>query len=77
MVITIEKRIDALEILISLWPGDWEIQLDHLNQNIQEQNKAKKWLGRVNNRGKLVKELSPSEFCMYWRIEGSASEQSP
>ena len=53
---------------LNLWPGSWEEQLGKLNNHIQETNEEKKWHGRFPSRYQVIKEVSPSEFWIFWGL---------
>jgi hypothetical protein len=58
------KRINFLDLIIHLWPGNWEQQLIQLNNMIAKSNEN----AQINNRtGRLrkMKVISPKEFWIW------------
>jgi hypothetical protein len=70
-----ERRINLLHLLIHLWPGNWQEQLNALNTHIRTKNEKAKSEKRYG-RAKVVREISEREFWVWWgivitaRIEG-------
>ena len=63
------KRLNLLRLLIHLWPGDWRLQLQRINQKIKEYNEQlKKKRNRNGNRVHLVKTMSEREFWYFWGL---------
>jgi len=62
-----QYRINFLDLLIHLWPGNWQDQLHDLNERIRMDMDAS--LGRRRRRGsQVVKEISQHEFWVFWGI---------
>ncbi|GFH45724.1 hypothetical protein CTEN210_02198 [Chaetoceros tenuissimus] len=72
------KRINMLDLLIHLWPGDWNERLIVLNERIGEHNKV---LKAKQRNAKVDNLISPYEFWCFFgimlvaRIEGLAGNQ--
>ena len=62
------KRINFLDLLIHLWPGDWRVNLQLLNRKMAERRHE---LKRKNNK-KGSKEVSEKEWWIFWGIIISA-----
>ena len=64
-------RINFLELLINLWPGNWKSQLDALNELIHFDNNEKmvvKRGGRLSNNNKPMSPISDNEFWIFWGL---------
>ena len=74
-------RINFLDLLIHLWPGDWRAQLTDLNHMIQKEYKEKVRNTR-HGRVKKIHEITEREFWVFWglilaaRLEGRREEGS-
>ena len=62
-----QTRINFLDLLIHLWPGDWREQLTQLNHRISENYKEKVRATR-HGRVKKVQEITEREFWVFWGI---------
>ena len=64
------KRIDFLDLLMHLWPGDWRAQLTYMNSRIRASNNEKKNATRraSSARVRVVKEVSEQEFWIFWGL---------
>ena len=60
-------RINFLDLLIHLWPGDWKSQLTNLNKRIHDEYKQKVKMTR-HGRVKKVHEVTEREFWIFWGI---------
>ena len=60
-------RINFLDLLCHLWPGDWRVQLTTLNHRIHEDYKEKVRMTR-HGRVKKVHEITEREFWVFWGI---------
>ena len=75
-----QQRINFLQLLIHLWPGNWKSQLVKLNEYIDGDNKERTRMSR-HGRVKKVKEVTEREFWIFWgvmlvaRIEGKPGGQ--
>jgi Transposase IS4 len=73
------KRIDFLDLMIHLWPGDWLLQLNNMNKRILDHNKQAS-LNKRGNRYTKISEIAPNEFWKFIgimlvaRIEGRKGE---
>mmetsp|Transcript_109778 Transcript_109778/g.224340 ORF Transcript_109778/g.224340 Transcript_109778/m.224340 type:complete len:137 (+) Transcript_109778:729-1139(+) len=61
------KRIDFLDLLMHLWPGDWRAQLKCMNSRIraineERTNASRRFLVR------LLKQVSDQEFWIFWGL---------
>ena len=65
---TRKERIDFLELLIKLWPGDWEEQLQEVNRRIRAANDDERQSVRKTKKPKLMKEVSQHEFWVFWGL---------
>ena len=61
-------RINFLDLLIHLWPGDWKEQLKKMNIRIRLSNNVLKINGRGNKRVKYINEISEHEFWVWWGL---------
>ena len=62
------KRIDFLDLLMHLWPGDWQAQLRYINSRIRASNKEKQNTLQEpysSSRVWYIKEISEQEFCVF------------
>ena len=62
------KRINLLELLIHLFPGDWKELLRELNDRIRKWNDLKENSARKGKRVKGIREISENEFWKWWGI---------
>ena len=60
------KRIDFLDLLMHLWPGDWRAQLKYMNSRIRAINEEKK--NASCQRVRFMKEVSDQEFWIFWGL---------
>ena len=60
------KRPNFLQLLTHLWPGNWETQLNNVNEKIQKWNDEHK--KNPSRKGIFMKEISPSEFWVFWGL---------
>ena len=60
-------RINFLDLLIHLWPGDWRAQLTEVNHRIHNDYKQKVSATR-HGRVKKVHEVTEREFWVFWGI---------
>jgi Transposase IS4 len=73
------KRINFLDLLIHLWPGDWLLQLQYMNKRIIDNNNEAT-TNKRGNRYQKICEISPQEFWKFIgimlvaRIEGRKGE---
>lgn len=65
---TRNQRINFLKLLIKLWPGNWQKQLQSMNVRVREENEKSKAQSRANRRAKLVREITEQEFWIWWGI---------
>jgi hypothetical protein len=67
------RRVNFLDLLIHLWPGNWEDQLQRMNNRVEamnvEQSQTKRNAGQ---RYKKVKEITKSEFWVFFGLMVSA-----
>jgi hypothetical protein len=62
-----KKRISFLDLLIHLWPGKWEEQLDRMNGRVEAHNQEQMQKKRnVGQRYKKVKEITKHEFWIFF-----------
>jgi hypothetical protein len=68
-----KKRIKFLDLLIHLWPGNWEDQLDRMNNRVEAHNLQLSQKKRnAGQRYKKVKEVTKNEFWVFFGIMVSA-----
>ena len=61
------KRINLLDLLIKLWPGDWRKQIRSMNLRIRLDNQLNK-ASKRNGRSRPINEISEHEFWVWWGI---------
>ena len=59
------RRINILDLVIHLWPGDWTEQLERLNQHIQKKNDENE---KTFRRSKKISFISEREWWYFWGI---------
>jgi hypothetical protein len=68
-----KMRINFLALLIHLWPGKWEEQLERMNNRLethnQEQMQKKRFAAKRYNK---VHEITKKEFWVFWGLMISA-----
>jgi hypothetical protein len=68
-----KKRINFLALLIHLWPGKWEDQLERMNNRVEaynlDQSQKKRHAGQ---RYKKLKEITKHEFWVFFGLMVSA-----
>ena len=62
-----KMRINFLALLIHLWPGKWEDQLERMNNRVEEHNSMQTQKKRnAAQRYKKVKEITKNEFWFFF-----------
>ena len=64
-----KRRINFLDLLIHLWPGKWEEQLQRMNERVEVQNLEQSQKHRhAGQRYKKLKEITKNEFWVFFGL---------